>query len=67
MGTEPKGCPFCLTTAVRLVANFDDTLTAYECPQCRGVFYTITPQYDAAPSSDSDSDLTSPNDPRNLQ
>ena len=46
MGSEPRGCPFCLTTSVELVASFDRTLIAYRCPACKGVFYTITPPLD---------------------
>lgn len=45
--TEPRSCPFCLAETVRVHANFDDCLTAYRCPRCRGVFYTIVPQFDA--------------------
>lgn len=46
MGNEPRGCPFCLTRSVELIASFDRTLIAYRCPACEGVFYTITPQFD---------------------
>ena len=44
---EPRNCPFCVAETVRVLANFDDCLTAYRCPRCRGVFYTIVPQFDA--------------------
>ena len=47
MGSEPRGCPFCLTKSVELVASFDRTLIAYRCPACQGVFYTITPQFES--------------------
>lgn len=46
MASEPRGCPFCLAGSVELVASFDETLLAYRCPACEGVFYTITPQFD---------------------
>jgi Zn-finger nucleic acid-binding protein len=45
---EPRSCPFCLAETVRVFANFDDCLIAYRCPRCRGVFYTIVPQFDEA-------------------
>jgi hypothetical protein len=44
---EPRNCPFCVAETVRVLANFDDCLTAYRCPRCRGVFYTIVPQVGA--------------------
>jgi hypothetical protein len=53
MGCEPRGCPFCLTKSVELVASFDGTLIAYRCPACQGVFYTITPQFDTEPADES--------------
>lgn len=41
MATEPRGCPFCLSHDVGLLANFHDTLTAYRCDACGQVFYTV--------------------------
>jgi hypothetical protein len=38
---EPRGCPFCLTHNLHTLASFDDTLAAYRCHVCAGVFYTI--------------------------
>ena len=42
-----RDCPCCVAETVRVLANFDDCLTACRCPRCRGVFYTILPQFDA--------------------
>jgi hypothetical protein len=39
--SAPRGCPFCLTGEIDVLANFHDTLAAYRCPRCAGVFYTI--------------------------
>lgn len=38
---EPRGCPFCLTQGIDVLAQFHDTLAAYRCARCAGVFYTI--------------------------
>ena len=66
MEIEPRGCPFCLARAVRRLASFEDTLTAYRCPECRGVFYTITPRFDAEPMTETD--LADPHThPRDVQ
>jgi hypothetical protein len=42
--SAPRGCPFCLTGGIDVLANFHDTLAAYRCPRCAGVFYTIASQ-----------------------
>src|SRR5688572_28150612 len=42
--STPRGCPFCLTAGIDVLANFHDTLAAYRCPRCARVFYTIAHQ-----------------------
>lgn len=47
MPLQPHGCPFCLASEVRILADFDDTLTAYRCDQCQEVFFTIALRFAA--------------------
>ena len=42
--SSPRGCPFCLTEGIDVLANFHDTLAAYRCSRCAGVFFTIAHQ-----------------------